>query len=187
MSHKNPDNVRPILLVEDDEIMRLSLEDRLRLEGLDVVTAMTVEGACLMLAHGQRPSLVITDMRLPDGKGVQVFESCRDRFPGVPVIVMTAFGSVADAVRLVKAGALDYIEKPFDLDEFVETVRMTVEASDVMEERALRGSVEEAERSAILEALKRNDWAISKTAMALGISRKHLWTRMRRYGISRPS
>ena len=106
--------------------MRLSLEDRLRIEGLNVVTATTVEGACLLLVHGGRPSLVVTDMRLPDGMGDRVFETCRERHPGVPVIVMTAFGSVLDAVRLVKAGALDYVEKPFDLDEFVDMVRVTI-------------------------------------------------------------
>ncbi len=185
MSHKKPEAARPVLLVEDDEIMRLSLEDRLRIEGFDVIVAATVEGACLRLQGGPRPSLVVTDMRLPDGKGDRVFETCRERHPGVPVIIMTAYGSVSDAVRLLKAGALDYIEKPFDLDEFVETVRMTVDTSEGDGDRALRGSVEEAERAAIVEALDRNDWAVTKTAKALGISRKHLWSRMRRYVISR--
>lgn len=165
--------------------MRLSIEDRLRMEGLDIATATTAEGACLMLKNGPRPSLVITDMRLPDGRGTRVFETCRERYPGVPVIIMTAYGSVSDAVKLVKAGALDYIEKPFDLDEFVETVRMTVDTSETAGDRALRGSVEEAERSAILEALNRNDWAITRTAKALGISRKHLWSLMRRFDVRR--
>ncbi len=65
---------------------------------------------------------------------------------------MTAFGSVADAVRLVKAGALDYLEKPFNLDDLVETVRMTVSDADDRGERGLRGSVEEAERAAIMRS-----------------------------------
>jgi DNA-binding NtrC family response regulator len=83
-----------------------------------------------------------------------------------------------------KAGALDYVEKPFDLDAFVEIVRMTVSGGDAGE-RGLRGSVEEAERAAILEALVRNGWAISKTADGLGVSRKNLWEKMRRYRIER--
>lgn len=163
--------------------MRLSLEDRFRLEGFAVATAGTLEGTRRELASGPRPSLVITDVRLPDGSGAQVFDECSARIPGVPVIIMTAFGSVSDAVRLVKAGALDYLEKPFNLDELVETVRMTVNAP--ADERGLRGNVEEAERTAIVEALVRNDWAISKTAQFLGISRKNLWEKMRRYHISR--
>ena len=184
MAQRSNDAARSILLVEDDELMRLSLEDRLRIEGLDVVTATTVEGACLLLVHGGRPSLVVTDMRLPDGMGDRVFETCRERHPGVPVIVMTAFGSVSDAVRLVKGGALDYIEKPFDLDEFVDMVRVTI-ASGHSVDRGLRGSVEEAERAAIVEALESHEWAISRTADALGISRKNLWGKMRRYEIRR--
>lgn len=165
--------------------MRVSLEDRFRLEGFAVATAATLDGARRELANAPRPSLVITDVRLPDGSGTEIFELCRKSLPGVPVIIMTGFGSVADAVRLVKAGALDYLEKPFNLDDLVETVRMTVSDADLGDERGLRGSVEEAERTAILEALVRNDWAISKTAQFLGISRKNLWEKMRRYHIDR--
>jgi len=62
---------------------------------------------------------------------------------------------------------------------------MTVSDAGPGEERGLRGSVEEAERTAIREALVRNDWAISKTAQFLGISRKNLWEKMRRYQIGR--
>jgi DNA-binding NtrC family response regulator len=174
----------PILIVEDDELMRVSLADRFRLEGFVVITAATVEGARLRLTNGPQPSLVLTDVRLPDGSGAEIFDYCRTTLPGVPVIVMTAFGSVSDAVRLVKAGALDYLEKPFNLDDLVATVRMTVSDDDAGE-RGLRGSVEEAERVAITEALVRNGWAISKTAQRLGISRKSLWEKMRRYRIER--
>lgn len=181
------DGIHPILIIEDDEIMRVSLEDRFRLEGFVVATAATVDGARRELANGRRPSLVITDVRLPDGSGAEIFQLCRSKLPGVPVIIMTAFGAVADAVRLVKAGALDYLEKPFNLDDLVETVRMTVSGYGVQDDHNLRNSIEEAERTTIAEALVRNDWAISKTAQKLGISRKNLWEKMRRYQIARPS
>ena len=185
MSANQPDLAGPILIVEDDELMRVSLMDRFRLEGLEAIAATTVEGARLRLSNGPRPGLVLTDVRLPDGSGAQIFEFCRANIPGVPVIVMTAFGSVSDAVRLVKAGALDYLEKPFNLDDLVATVRMTLSSGDDAGKRDLRNSVEEAERAAIREALVRNDWAISKTALRLGISRKSLWEKMRRYKIER--
>ncbi len=184
MSSSRPET-SPILIVEDDELMRVSLADRFRLEGFSVITASTVEGARLRLDGGPRPSLVLTDVRLPDGSGAEIFDYCRATFPGVPVIVMTAFGSVSDAVRLVKAGALDYLEKPFNLDDLVATVRMTVSGDEDATERGLRSSVEDAERAAITEALARNGWAISKTAERLGISRKSLWEKMRRYRIER--
>ena len=185
MPRDRPDRVHPILIVEDDELVRVSLADRFRLEGFAVSTAATVDGARRELSNAPRPDLVITDIRLPDGSGAEIFEICQVNFPGVPVIIMTGFGSVADAVRLVKAGALDYLEKPFNLDDLVGTVRMTVNAPELGDEGGLRGSVEGAERTAILEALVRNDWAISKTAQLLGISRKSLWAKMRRYRIDR--
>ena len=185
MSRNSHDAPCPILIVEDDELMRVSLEDRFRLEGLAVASAATVDGARILLAKPPRPGLVITDIRLPDGNGSTIFELCRAQQPPVPVIVMTAFAAVADAVRLVKAGALDYLEKPFDLDELVELVKVTVSGPVAAVERGLRGSVEEAEREAIAEALNRNGWAITKTAAALGISRKSLWEKMRRYHIER--
>lgn len=185
MSRSRLETVHPILIIDDDELMRVSLEDRFRLEGFVVSTAATVDGARRELMNGPRPSLVLTDVRLPDGNGAEIFELCRNKLPGVPVIVMTAFGAVADAVRLVKAGALDYLEKPFNLDNLVETVRMTVSGFEIPDEHNLRGSIEETERTAIIEALVRNDWAISKTAQRLGISRKNLWEKMRRYRIER--
>lgn len=185
MRRDRSDSNHPILIVEDDELLRISLEDRFRFEGFAVATAATVDGARRELANTPHPSLVITDVRLPDGNGAEVFELCRQNLPGVPVIIITGFGSVADAVRLVKAGALDYLEKPFNLDDLVETVRMTISDSDVSDEGGLRGSIAAAERNAILEALVRNDWAISKTAQVLGISRKNLWEKMRRYRIGR--
>jgi DNA-binding NtrC family response regulator len=174
-----------ILIVEDDEIMRVSLEDRFRLEGFAVVSAATVDRTRRELEIGPKPCLVITDARLPDGSGAEIFDLCRTTQPGVPVVVMTAYGAVADAVRMVKAGALDYLEKPFNLEDLVDLVHATVRHPDPHEERTLRNSVEEAERTAIVEALTRNDWAVSKSAQVLGISRKSLWEKMRRYRIER--
>ena len=185
MSRDRPNKVHPILIVEDDELVRVSLADRFQLEGFAVSTAATLDGARRELANAPRPDLVITDIRLPDGSGAELFELCQVNLPGVPVIIITAFGSVADAVRLVKAGALEYLEKPFDLDYLVGSVRMAVSDLGLGDEGGLRSSVEGAERTAILEALVRNDWAISKTANLLGISRKSLWAKMRRYRIVR--
>jgi DNA-binding NtrC family response regulator len=106
-----------ILLVEDDAIMRMSLEDRLHLEGIPTTAVGDVASARNDLKRGDI-DLVITDIRLPDGTGHELFETITTRFPGTPVILMTAFGDIADAVNLVKAGALDYLTKPFDIKSF---------------------------------------------------------------------
>jgi two-component system response regulator AtoC len=107
-----------VLLVEDDEIMRLSLEDRLRLENIPVQAVGDISSARKTLEKGEI-DLVITDIRLPDGTGMALFNDISNHFPGTPVILMTAFGDISDAVSLVKAGALDYLTKPFDIREFI--------------------------------------------------------------------
>jgi DNA-binding NtrC family response regulator len=111
-----------VLIVEDDEIMRLSLEDRLRLEGIPVRVAFDVASAQVQLQKGD-VDIVVSDIRLPDGSGADLFNEISQHYPGIPVILMTAFGDVADAVALVKAGALDYLAKPFDLQEFIEKIQ----------------------------------------------------------------
>ncbi len=111
-----------VLLVEDDEIMRLSLEDRLRLEDIPVHSVGNITNARKELEKGDI-DLVITDIRLPDGTGIELFADISNHFPGIPVILMTAFGDISDAVALVKAGALDYLTKPFDLTDFITKVR----------------------------------------------------------------
>jgi DNA-binding NtrC family response regulator len=107
-----------VLLVEDDEIMRLSLEDRLRLENIPVHAVGDISRARKELEKGDI-DLVITDIRLPDGTGVELFTDISNHYPGIPVILMTAFGDISDAVTLVKAGALDYLTKPFDMSDFI--------------------------------------------------------------------
>ena len=111
-----------VLVVEDDEIMRLSLEDRLQLEGIPVRVACDVADAGHQLEKGDIDK-VVTDIRLPDGSGADLFYDISQHYPGIPVILMTAFGEVADAVELVKAGALDYLTKPFDLKDFIEKIQ----------------------------------------------------------------
>lgn len=114
-----------VLLVEDDELMRLSLLDRLAMENIDTVGRADLAGARQALAK-MGPDLVITDIRLPDGSGRELFEEIRREYPGTPVIVVTAYGSIPDAVALTKAGAVDYVIKPFDIDLFMDLVQRTM-------------------------------------------------------------
>ena len=110
-----------VLLVEDDEIMRLSLEDRLRLEKIPVRAVGDLTSARNELDKGEI-DLVITDIRLPDGTGIELFDDISNHFPGIPVILMTAFGDISDAVSLVQAGALDYLTKPFSIRDFISKI-----------------------------------------------------------------
>lgn len=115
-----------VLIVEDDDIMRLSLEDRLRIEGIPVVAvASLAEGRHALDRHAF--DLVVTDIRLPDGCGQDLFEDIRRRRTGTAVILMTGFGSIDEAVELVRRGAADYLTKPFRMDAFVGSVRRLLE------------------------------------------------------------
>ncbi|MBK4722053.1 sigma-54-dependent Fis family transcriptional regulator [Azospirillum sp. YIM DDC1] len=101
-----------VAVIEDDPIMGESLVDRLALEGYRPVWWPT-GGEALAALAGVRPDLVVCDIRLPDMNGEDLFQAAASRLRGVPVLFMTGFGDIGQAVRLVKAGADDYLTKPF--------------------------------------------------------------------------
>jgi DNA-binding NtrC family response regulator len=119
-----PNDLQPRLcLIEDDEIMGESLAERFRLEGFDVDWCRTGAEAVDALATG-RYGVVVSDIRLPDRNGGELFLELADRQPRLPpFLFMTAFGTIDRAVELLKAGAADYITKPFDIDVLVAKVR----------------------------------------------------------------
>ncbi len=114
----------PILLVEDDPIMGESMSHRLQLERYPVEWVRDLCAARDSLRHRLYP-LVLSDIRLPDGDGEQLLATMAERYGGCcpPVVFMTGFGSVDQAVRLVRGGAWDYIQKPFDLDTLMQRIR----------------------------------------------------------------
>lgn len=114
-----------VLVVEDDEIMRESLQDRLQMEGIPAISVGDLAAAQHELDR-RALDLVVTDVRLPDGDGQALFEQVCREHPGTPVVLMTAYASVPDAVSLVKAGASDYLTKPFDIDAFIALVRRSL-------------------------------------------------------------
>lgn len=119
----SPAEIRPKLcLIEDDEIMGESLAERFRLEGFDVTWLRSAAEASPALEAG-RFAVVVSDIRLPDRNGGELFLELTDRLPRLPpFLFMTAFGTIDRAVELLKAGAADYVTKPFDLDVLVAKV-----------------------------------------------------------------
>jgi len=111
-----------VLLVEDDDIVRQSLHDRLEMEGIHTISVDDLAAARREL-NRRALDLVVTDVRLPDGNGQTLFQQVCREHPGTPVVLMTAYASVPDAVSLVKAGASDYLTKPFDIEAFIALVR----------------------------------------------------------------
>src|SRR5262249_53062533 len=105
----------PILLVEDKDSLRAMLRLALEGQGHAVIEAAD-EPEALRAMQSVRPSLVLSDLRLPDGDGFGVLRAAKELDPELPVIVMTAFGSIQDAVSAMKQGALDFLAKPVDPD-----------------------------------------------------------------------
>jgi DNA-binding NtrC family response regulator len=108
----------PILLVEDKDSLRAMLRHALEAQGHAVIEARDQPEAVQALASG-RPGVVLSDLRLPDGDGFGVLRAAKETDPEMPVIVMTAFGSIQDAVSAMKEGALDFLAKPVDPDHLL--------------------------------------------------------------------
>ncbi len=108
----------PILLVEDKDSLRAMLRHALESQGHSVVEARDQREAILAL-QSMRPGVVVSDLRLPEGDGLGVLRAAKDQDPSLPVIMMTAFGSIQDAVSAMKDGALDFLAKPVDPDHLL--------------------------------------------------------------------
>ena len=122
-----------LLIIEDDKIMRVTLTDFLRTKGHEVV-------ACSLGADGitgfnnEEFSLVISDVMLPDMNGLDILKKIKKKDPNVIVIIITAYGTIKDAVEALKLGAFDYITKPFALEEFNLIINRALEVRELRDE-----------------------------------------------------
>lgn len=111
-----------VLIVDDEAAMRAALEANFRRRGWFVKTASGV-GDALAKFQSAPSTLVVTDMRMPDGDGLQVMQGVREFVPDTPVILLTAYGSVPDAVQAIKDGACDYLQKPVSFEQLEATAQ----------------------------------------------------------------
>ncbi|MEE8137475.1 MAG: sigma-54 dependent transcriptional regulator, partial [Thermoanaerobaculia bacterium] len=105
-----------ILVVEDRDSLRKLLDRALRQEGYQVESAADASDGIRLLRE-QPFDLVLTDLKLPSGSGIEVLEASREAQPHVPVVVLTAYGTVHTAVEAMKLGAADFLEKPVEIDD----------------------------------------------------------------------
>jgi len=124
---------KSILIVEDEKILRISLADALKGEGYTVLAVADAKEALAAIKQGAF-SLIITDIRLPGVSGLEILRQSMQLAPSTPVIVMTGYGNIKDAVESMRIGAFDYITKPFDLDGMFITVSKALEVHTITEE-----------------------------------------------------
>ena len=133
--------MKPIWIVDDDQSIRFVLEKALLREDLptrsftnprEVLAALEIAG------ENDGPQILVSDIRMPGGSGLELLEKVKQKLPGLPVIIMTAFSDLDSAVSSFQGGAFEYLPKPFDLPKAVELIRRAVEESqreEVAEER----------------------------------------------------
>ena len=133
--------MKPIWIVDDDQSIRFVLEKALLRESLptrsftnprDVITALSLAN------EDTGPQVLVSDIRMPGGSGLDLLEQVKKKYPGLPVIIMTAYSDLDSAVSAFQGGAFEYLPKPFDLPKAVELIRRAVEESlreQVIEER----------------------------------------------------
>ena len=135
--------MKPIWVVDDDQSIRWVLEKTLARENLpcrsfsnsaDVIEAMETEA----------PQVLVSDIRMPGGvsanAGLELLQKAKEKYPGLPVIIMTAFSDLESAVSAFQGGAFEYLPKPFDVDQAVELIRRAVDES--LREAAIEEKIE---------------------------------------------
>ena len=133
--------MKPIWIVDDDQSIRFVLEKALLREDLPTrsfTNPREVLAALEVATEEDGPQIMVSDIRMPGGSGLELLDKVKEKLPGLPVIIMTAFSDLDSAVSAFQGGAFEYLPKPFDLPKAVELIRRAVEESqreEVAEER----------------------------------------------------
>lgn len=125
-----------VLVVDDKDMLRDSVGATLQRAGFQVVSAPDAISALELIAK-RRPDAVVTDLKMPGMTGIELLQKAREIDDQLPVVLMTAFGTVDTAVQAIKLGAFDYITKPFEGDELIIAVKRAIEHSRVLKENAV--------------------------------------------------
>ncbi|MEO0630083.1 MAG: response regulator, partial [Planctomycetota bacterium] len=128
--------MKTVLVVDDKEMMRDSVGSTLQRAGFAVITASGGPAALTAIAN-RRPDAVVSDLKMPEMTGTELLERIREIDADLPVVLMTAFGTIETAVHAMKLGAFDYVTKPFQGDEIVITVKRACQHGELVRENAL--------------------------------------------------
>ena len=121
--------MKPIWIVDDDQSIRFVLEKALAREELPVRSFTNPKDVLAALDDNDEPQVLVSDIRMPGGSGIDLLAKVKERHPGLPVIIMTAYSDLDSAVSAFQGGAFEYLPKPFDLPKAVELIRRAVDES----------------------------------------------------------
>ncbi|CAM5797498.1 nitrogen regulation protein NR(I) [Rhizobacter fulvus] len=130
--------MKPIWIVDDDQSIRFVLEKALAREEF-AVRSFTNARDVLNALDDDEPQVLVSDIRMPGGSGIELLAKVRERMPALPVIIMTAYSDLDSAVSAFQGGAFEYLPKPFDVPKAVELIRRAVDESlreEVRDEKA---------------------------------------------------
>ena len=129
--------MKRLLIVEDKESLASMLKETVEAEGLEGEVAANGSEAINRIAAGRRYFAVLTDLRMPGADGIAVLRQVRESDPDCPVIVMTAFGTIENAVEAMRLGAFDFVQKPVDVHHLLILLRRCLEHRELRYENLL--------------------------------------------------
>jgi two-component system, NtrC family, nitrogen regulation response regulator GlnG len=118
--------MKPVWIVDDDRSIRWVIEKALSREGIAYNSFSSAQEALDALS-GEMPEVLVSDIRMPGRSGLELLQAVKQRYPAVPVIVMTAYSDLDSAVAAFQGGAYEYLPKPFDIDQAVDLIRRALE------------------------------------------------------------
>jgi two-component system nitrogen regulation response regulator GlnG len=120
--------MKPVWIIDDDRSIRWVFEKTLAREDIPFKTFSSAQDALNALPAGA-PQVVVSDIRMPGGSGLELLQKLKERHPHLPVIIMTAYSDLESAVAAFQGGAFEYLPKPFDVDHAVDLIRRAMEES----------------------------------------------------------
>jgi two-component system nitrogen regulation response regulator GlnG len=120
--------MKPIWIIDDDKSIRWVFEKALARTELEFKTFSSTPEA-LNALDDETPQVIVSDIRMPNGSGLDFLQVVKQRLPDVPVIIMTAYSDLESAVAAFQGGAFEYLAKPFDVDQAIEVIRRAVDES----------------------------------------------------------
>lgn len=166
--------VKKLLLVEDDKRLREVLQEELNERGFEVQAFAALPD----LATIQTPDGALLDLRIGNESGLDIIDHLKKRFPGIRIVLMSGFGSVASAVKAMQLGAENFLTKPVTPDMIVKAFAVDEVVVDVNKESEI--SLARMEREYIDYVLQTSDGNITQAAKKLGLHRQSLQRKLRK-------